>query len=147
MEEYVKLQIEIKKDTFNEILNLIGFENFDNKTNDKGLPSNHDITDFISGCVNTYIKQINALAEMVQFHELGKPYQLKNRFKEIFQNKGLKQVQISKMTGIDRSNISMILANKNQPSLDYFIRLWVAADCPPIHEVLYRENQKSQTKN
>jgi hypothetical protein len=51
----------------------------------------------------------------------------------------LKQKDISEITQIEQANISYIFSNKNQPSLDYFLRLWVFFGCPPLNEVLYRE--------
>ncbi len=45
----------------------------------------------------------------------------------------------SEITKIEPSNISLIFRNKNQPSLDYFLRIWIALGCPPISDCLYRE--------
>lgn len=70
-------------------------------------------------------------------------YALKNRFKEIMKQKGIKAVQIHRDTGISESNLSQVLNNKNQNmSLDYFLRIWIALDCPPIGDCLYRKDLK-----
>ncbi|WP_394237496.1 helix-turn-helix domain-containing protein [Niallia oryzisoli] len=70
-----------------------------------------------------------------------KPYAIKNRFKEIMKQKGIKAVQIHRDTGISESNLSQLLNNKNlNMTLDSFLRIWLALDCPPIADCLYREN-------
>ncbi|WP_338473381.1 helix-turn-helix transcriptional regulator (plasmid) [Niallia sp. XMNu-256] len=73
----------------------------------------------------------------------GSPYAIRNRFKEIMNQKGMKAVKLQKDTGISKSNISQVLNNKNlNMSLDYFLRIWFALQCPPIGDCLYRENLK-----
>lgn len=68
-----------------------------------------------------------------------KPYAIKNRFKEIMKQKGIKAVQIHRDTGISESNLSQLLNNKNSNmTLDSFLRIWLALDCPPIADCLYR---------
>lgn len=69
---------------------------------------------------------------------------LYNRFKEIMKRKQIKAVQLHKETGISESNLSQVLNNKNQNmSLDYFLRIWVALDCPPIGDCIYRVQRES----
>ena len=71
----------------------------------------------------------------------GPKYVIKNRFKEIMEQKNIKAVQIHRNTDISESNLSQILNNKNQNmTLDSFLRIWIALDCPPIADCLYREN-------
>jgi len=70
-----------------------------------------------------------------------KKYAIKNRFKEIMKQKKTKAVQIHRDTGISESNLSQILSNKNlNMTLDSFLRIWLALDCPPIADCLYRED-------
>jgi DNA-binding Xre family transcriptional regulator len=71
----------------------------------------------------------------------GPKYAIKNRFKEIMKQKGIKAVQIHRDTGISESNLSQLLNNKNlNMTLDSFLRIWIALDCPPIADCLYRED-------
>src|SRR3954466_14839633 len=64
-------------------------------------------------------------------------YAIKNRFKEIMKQKGIKAVKIHRDTGISESNLSQILNNKNiNMTLDSFLRIWFALDCPPIGDCL-----------
>lgn len=76
------------------------------------------------------------------------PYAIKNRFKEIMKQKNIKQVQIHRDTGISESNLSQLLNNKNPTmTLDSFLRIWIALDCPPIADCLYRENIRNTPKD
>lgn len=71
----------------------------------------------------------------------NKRYAIKNRFKEIMLQKGIKQVKIHQDTGISESNLSQILNNKNlNITLDSFLRIWMALGCPPIADCLYRDD-------
>jgi len=82
-----------------------------------------------------------ALKSILFEHNNEKPYAIKNRFKEIMKQKGIKAVQIHRDTGISESNLSQLLNNKNlNMTLDSFLRIWLALDCPPIADCLYREN-------
>ena len=64
---------------------------------------------------------------------------VKNRFKEILQRIGMKQKELAELTGIDNATISFILTNRNQPSIEYFLRIWTVLGCPPVEDVFYRE--------
>jgi DNA-binding Xre family transcriptional regulator len=71
----------------------------------------------------------------------NKRYAIKNRFKEIMKQKKIKAVEIHRSTGISESNLSQLLSNKNlNMTLDSFLRIWLALDCPPIADCLYRDD-------
>jgi DNA-binding Xre family transcriptional regulator len=135
----IEVTIKLKSRTFNEMLKLIRYQNLRNEYRKRDKPTDLDIVDFVTGCVNLYIEQVETPERLSGLNDLGRPFRLKNRFEEIMKRKNLKQIQLAKMTGIDPGNISPILKNKNQPSLDYFLRIWVALDCPSLDTVLYRE--------
>jgi len=101
---------------------------------------NHtSIEQFIVGCVCHYMRALKYQIDLSGIQDLGKPYRLKNRFKEYMDKHGIIPADLVKQTGIGASNISLILKNKNQPSLDYFLRIWMALKCPPLDKILYRE--------
>jgi transcriptional regulator with XRE-family HTH domain len=56
--------------------------------------------------------------------------------------KGWNQKMLAEKTNIDPANVSIILNNRSQPSLDYFLRLWIALGCPPINECLSRTDDE-----
>lgn len=139
--EEVIFTISVSKETAEFIANVKTYENLKSKfKNGRPLVDEEDI---IKAAINSFIKDIrNFYKHQIIIDStggLGKPYKLKNRFKEIVKARGIKQLDLSELTRIDRSNISMIFNNRNQPSIDYFLRLWIALDYPPIEEVFYRE--------
>ena len=72
-----------------------------------------------------------------------KKYAIKNRFKEIMKQKGIKSVKIHRDTGISESNLSQILNNKNlNITLDSFLRIWLHWIVLQLADCLYRENLK-----
>jgi DNA-binding Xre family transcriptional regulator len=64
---------------------------------------------------------------------------IKNNIKKIMKEQKITQKELSEMTGIDKSNLSIYMNNKSQPSIEFFLRIWHALDYPPLTEILYRE--------
>lgn len=66
-------------------------------------------------------------------------FSLKNKFNEVRKQQKMSQAEIQRETGISKSNLSEILKNNHQPSLDNFFKIWFVLGCPPLEEVLYLE--------
>ncbi|MED1469868.1 helix-turn-helix transcriptional regulator [Bacillus salipaludis] len=64
---------------------------------------------------------------------------LKNNIKKIMKEKKITQKDLSEITGIDKSNLSIYMNNKSQPSIEFFLKIWHALEYPPLHEILYKE--------
>ncbi|WP_052737650.1 helix-turn-helix transcriptional regulator [Bacillus sp. SA1-12] len=67
---------------------------------------------------------------------------IKNNIKKIMKQQKLSQKELSELTGIDKSNLSIYMNNKSQPSIEFFLRIWHALDYPPLNEMLYREKTR-----
>jgi hypothetical protein len=139
MDEKIKINIHLRKDTVDKINKIVNYKNLKTELIHLNETQIHTMEDFITGCVNYYMKQLTNREEYAGMDDLGKPYRLKNNFKNLLKSKGWKQKDLADITNIDPANISIILSNRSQPSLDYFLRLWVAFGCPPLNKVLERE--------
>jgi DNA-binding Xre family transcriptional regulator len=64
---------------------------------------------------------------------------IRNNMKKIMKEKRMTQKELSVKTGIDKSNLSIYMNNKSQPSIEFFLRIWHALDYPALNEILYRE--------
>jgi DNA-binding Xre family transcriptional regulator len=64
---------------------------------------------------------------------------IKNNIKLIMKEQKITQKELAEMTGIDKSNLSIYMNNKSQPSIEFFLRIWHALDYPPLNEILFRE--------
>lgn len=140
MENYKKVEIYLKEELFNEIEQLTDYRNA------RLLVRNMDkkpkqLDSFIIGCIVHYLKDIKKQDVLAGYDDLGKPYRLKNRLKEYLKKRGMLQKDLAAKTEIDEGNISSILNNKNQPSTDYFLRIWIALGCPALDEIFYREKE------
>ena len=128
-------------ETIEFIDDLIRYENFRHKIKREGkIVYREDIIKaaidyFLTDIRNYYKKHIIESKR----HLFVPPLQLQNRFKDLMDIKLMKQVELSELTGINKTNLSHILSNKSQPGLDYFIRLWIAFDYPNIEDVLYKK--------
>jgi DNA-binding Xre family transcriptional regulator len=137
MGEYKKVTIFLNDEIYNEILRIVEYRNkrviVDNE--DKKATT---IEEFVTGSVIQVLKWLKAEEVSAGFDDLGKPYRLRNHFKEILKSKGWNQKMLAEKTNIDPSNISIILSNRSQPSIDYFLRIWIALECPQINKCLSR---------
>lgn len=141
MTNYKKITVFLNEDLFNDINKIIEHRNRRVILDEEDLKP-ASIEEFVTGSVIQVLKWLNSQEVSSGLSDLGKPYRLKNHFKEILKRKGMIQRQLAEKSGIDPSNISIILANKSQPSLDYFLRIWIALDCPPLNECLSREEDE-----
>lgn len=142
MPKQIPIIVNISEETVNKIHEIAMYKNhvhYLNPSSNKRTDLN--IEDFITGSINYQLDMIKNYKEIFEYEDLNQPFQLKNRFKELFKKEGLTQHEIERITGVKQSNISLYFKNRQQPSLDNFIKLWVALKCPPIHEVIYREEE------
>jgi DNA-binding XRE family transcriptional regulator len=139
--ERIPITIYLEPETINFLHDVAQYENLKSKFKN-GRPKIKE-EDVVKASINHFIKDIKNFYKSQIIKDvsngLGKPHVLKNRIREILKEKGLKQQDLSAMTNIDKTNISLILNNKNQPSMDLFLRIWVALDYPPIEDIFYRE--------
>lgn len=146
MEDYKKVTIFLNGNLYKELLDIVEYRNkrilVDNE--EKKATS---IEEFVTGSVIQVLKWIKSEDSLAGNDDLGKPYRLKNRFKEIAEKKRIRGKDLSELTNIHQGNISIIFQNRSQPSLDYFLRIWIALGCPPLNECLYREIDEDENDN
>lgn len=134
MERHIELHI--KEETYQELMKIVDYYNLKNyihKTNEQPL----SIETFIKGCITQELERINSMQQLVD-PEFSKG-RIKNRIKENAESEGLKLKDLHELTKIDKGNLSKIFNNKNQPSIDYLLRIYFALGCPPLEELFYRE--------
>jgi predicted XRE-type DNA-binding protein len=140
IEEKVTISTTISKETFQKIVDIIEFSKFKSAFSDFDLPTNEE--NVFKAALYHYLKHMEKLEMLNDFHKennLNSKKKLKNNLKKIADHQGLKQKDISELTGIDPGNISIIFKNtRSQPSIDYFLRIWVALECPPVEDCFYR---------
>ena len=139
MRKMESFTIRLSKETVSDIEGIVTFENSKNLLWKLERKSDNTREDFRTGCVNYYIEQIKEQDSLFNIGRLGESRPLKNKLKEYLQAHGISQASLCKTTGISAPNISQIVNNTSQPSLDYFFRIWVALSCPPLKEIFYRE--------
>jgi len=141
MNTYKKIEIYLSESTIDQIQKIVNFKHAKDLLfyeDVKGV----SVEKFIVGCVRYYLKKIKHIEDLSGIDQLGKPFKIKNRIKEYITIHNISQQELAEMTKISPSNISLILSNKNQPSLDYFFRIWIALECPEIDWLFYRVEEK-----
>ncbi|MBT2724853.1 MULTISPECIES: helix-turn-helix transcriptional regulator [unclassified Bacillus (in: firmicutes)] len=137
MANYKKITVFLNEEFYKEILDIIEYRNkrvqFDKE--DKKVSS---VEEFVTGSVIQVLKWLKGEDSFAGIDDLGKPYRLENSFKKIMLDKGMRAKDLAEITNIHAGNISIILNNRSQPSLDYFLRIWIALGCPPLNECLHR---------
>jgi predicted XRE-type DNA-binding protein len=142
MNKQIPITVHFGEETLKRIQEVSTYTSFSNYLNpSRNKPTDLDIEDFITACVNDKLDEIRNYIELVNYEEMGRQGKLRNRFKEFLDKTDLKQKDLSEITGIHKANISTFLSNQKQPSLESFIRIWIAFKCPPIHELIYKEDE------
>lgn len=131
-------------DTISKMTALINWENADNQLHKKNLKGEKvTIQNFIKGSVKKEIERLEIINEIfceLKTKPLRSPKKIKNNFKEILKLSGLKQQDLSDLTGISNSELSIVLNNKRFISMEYFLLIWTSLGCPPIEKCFYIEN-------
>ncbi len=141
--DYVEIRIRIKNSTLNSLEKIVQYFNMrEELINSERKSEVITVEELIRGAITREIDKIKTYNHNIVYtgdKKIGEKYTLKNRIKEILEEKNIKQLDLASLTGIDRSNISLIVNNRNQPSADYLFRIWVALDFYPLDEMFYRE--------
>jgi DNA-binding Xre family transcriptional regulator len=145
--EKVILEIPLSNETLYKIKRIVDFENLKNDLKGKDRKYRTEI-DFIRSSIVESINKFETYNHLITYEgdkSLGNRYfELKNRIKDVLKDKGMKQLDLCDLTGIDKGNMSMICNNRNQPTADLLLRIWVALDFHPLHEIFYREESKTK---
>ncbi|MGG4438354.1 helix-turn-helix transcriptional regulator [Priestia megaterium] len=135
-----EISIHLSKEVVDQINNILQLENSLNHViKSRNHKPTYDIEDFIIGCIHKQLAHIDMIRDLEAYEHLGETRQLKNRIKEVAESKGWNQKRLTEVTGINKGTASTIFSNNHQPSIDYFLRIWIALGCPPIEELFYRE--------
>ncbi|MFK7678798.1 helix-turn-helix domain-containing protein [Bacillus sp. Wb] len=133
----MKIEINLKEESVKTLSEVAQYETLQRKI--RGLDEVITEEDIIKAAVYDYLKKVYNFNQVKDTNDLGSPYQLKNKFKQIMDEEGLKPKDLESLTGIPAKNLSRVLNNKSQPSLDYFVRICVALQKHDMFSVLYRE--------
>jgi predicted XRE-type DNA-binding protein len=141
--DYERIYIHLKKEIVKDIETIIEYKDkrdflFNNEEN------HTSVEDFIIGCVCYYLRQIKNIDDLSGINDLGKPFQLENKIGQLLEQKRMSQKELSDLTGIAAPNINNFVKNKNQPSIDYFLRIWIALECPPLEWMFHRITQSEE---
>lgn len=141
--DYERIYIHLKKDVIKDIEKIIEYK--DKRDFVFNKEENYtSVEKFIVGCVYYYLRQIKNIEYLSGINDLGKPFRLENKIGELLELKRMTQKELSDLTGIAAPNINNFVKNKNQPSLDYFLRIWIALECPPLDWMFYRITESEE---
>lgn len=138
-----KIEITLKDDTIAKIQSLVDLENFLNRSISNKKRKTYTVEDFIKGAIVLNLDSFNnpeSLLYLSGIAEDNRDIRYHTRFKEIAKELGISQREISRMTGINPSNLNQIFNNtmKSNPRLDTFIKIWLVLGCPQLQKCIYR---------
>jgi DNA-binding Xre family transcriptional regulator len=141
--DYERIYIHLKKDVIKDIEKIIEYK--DKRDFVFNKEENYtSVEKFIVGCVYYYLRQIKNIEYLSGINDLGRPFRLENKIGELLELKRMSQKDLSDLTGIAAPNINNFVKNKNQPSLDYFLRIWIALECPPLDWMFFRITESEE---
>lgn len=126
----MEITLNIPDDVVKQLEDHIGFYNVKNKINN--IETNATIEEVVNGALVMYLKWVGL--DSKQWID-SKDLKVESRLVEIFKAQEKSQKEIVELTGIPKSTIST-LWNGTVPSLETFIRLWIALGEPPIQHLL-----------
>jgi hypothetical protein len=137
-QEKVEITLNIPKELFDKVSQYVSYKNTFNllhKTKDQ--PFNEE--NFIIGAIKEQIETIEnyhpvAINKTISFDDL----KLQNNIGGFLKRNKIKQIDLAEWTQIDPTSISLIVKNRNQPTVDHFLRIWTVLDFPKIDELFYR---------
>lgn len=136
------IEANVKQETIKRIDEIIKYGEFRKKyAPDFDFPSTAE--DVMKAALHEYFHKIDVLYSNVigdKLYKLKGNGTLRNKLRSVIKDAGYKQKDIADLTGIDQGALSNILSNRNQPSMDYFLRIWVVLGCPPIEHIFYRDS-------
>ncbi|WCK52813.1 helix-turn-helix transcriptional regulator [Aneurinibacillus sp. Ricciae_BoGa-3] len=136
-------------DTVAEKLELL--TNFTNYMLRDKYPEPMTVEENIAGAVAYYLMMYfphvsgETTKDVMKLFPLGTDAPLKNRIKEELEKRKVSQNAVARELNISKSTLSAILNNRNQPSLDVFLRIWTMLGCPSLDSILYRESPTVET--
>ena len=141
MDNYVNVNVNINKELYEKVRDVIGYSKSMRIIKDKELPLTDE--EVINSALFYYFYKMETLLGLhtVERNKYTNDGKVKNRFKEIVKQVDMKQRELAVLTGIDDATISQILGNRNQPTIDNFLKMWIVLGSPPIEEVFYRERE------
>ncbi|MDT0160298.1 helix-turn-helix transcriptional regulator [Bacillus sp. AG4(2022)] len=135
--EYERVVIHLRKDIVDDIRKIVEYKNLKDFLFDDE-DSYVNVEEFVIGCVCYYLRQIKGTIDLSGISMINSNEILQNRLHELLEQKRMTQLQLSEQTGIAPSNINNYIKNKNQPSLEHFMRIWITLGCPPLNWLLHR---------
>lgn len=140
MSNRVELNVKLKLETVERINEIVAYSKFRKKYTKQDLPMSPE--DVIKAALDEYIKKVDLIYRNVinaSLYNLKVDAPIKNNIKKLMIEADLNQKEFSELCSIYAGTISHILSNRNQPSMDYFLRIWAVLGCPPIEHCFYRE--------
>ena len=145
MENKVFYTISVTEKTAQQIKEYSEFLNTKNKMRQNKLPFITE-EDVVRGAIYDLFEVLERFykfkrCEITEKLHIEPSSKIKNRLREIAIEQELDQASVAKLTGIEPANISRIFNNRNQPSIDYFFRIWIALERPPIEDIFYADGE------
>ena len=138
--EKVYFTISVNEDTAQEIRRYADFLNQRNKLRNEKYEYVTD-EDVIKAAIFRHLQIVETYHSKSGFFKDLVDYKISNDFRTVAMKQQLDQASISKLTGISVPNLSRIFNNRNEPSFDYFVRIWIALGCLPIEKLIKFEKK------
>ena len=126
--------VQFSDEEYEFIDNLVNWKNIRNLLTKKNH-KNYVIADFIKGCTLKEVDEIKNIIPSIQY-EVSPSTTIRNNFKQLAKERGIKQSDIGRAIGIHKSNLSLIFNNETTIRIDTFFKIWAVLGCPPIHKCI-----------
>lgn len=134
----MKVTLDIPDDVYFDLENLVGYYKHNKSLNRE--EDNTSVEEVIMSAIAMYLAWLPLRKEEMLN---SKNMVIENKIQSLFDNQGKSQKDVVELTGISKSTISYIW-NGGVPTLENFLRIWLALGKPPIDYLLNLKPAESE---
>ncbi|SFD60780.1 helix-turn-helix transcriptional regulator [Bacillus sp. UNCCL81] len=129
----MKVEIELKEETIQRIQDYVDYYNTKKRLNNK--TENTTVEDIIKAAIAIYLSwRINDPPQEIKQGN----FKVSSMIREVFEERDKSQTEAAQLCKISKSTMNSIW-NGNLPSLDNFIKIWLALGKPDIEKLIKYE--------
>lgn len=127
----MEIKINIPESIIEELNKHVTYHNVRSRFDEEEYEAT--IEDVILGALSLYLYWTGAEPlPLIKSNELI----IESKYIELIKRQNRRQKEISELSGIPKSTLSTVLNGESVPSLETFIRIWIALGKPPIEHLL-----------
>lgn len=137
-----RIELEVTDETYDQINRLAAIVSHLVKDNDTSLTAEDIVYASLAFYLRRFYPNLIIEQDTIKLYSLSIDAPLKNNLDVLFGELNMSLGSISKQVNLPKTTVSNILHNKNQPTMDVFLKIYPLLGFPPLNKIFYRELDK-----